>query len=90
MGEEINALLTNSTWELVPRSQAGNIIGCKWEYRVKKHSNGSIARYKTRLVAKGFHQCPGINYLDTFSPVVKPVVVRLLLSIVISQCWQVR
>jgi hypothetical protein len=71
MDHEFNALLKNETWHLVPRKIGANIIDCKWVYKVKKKADGSIDRYKTRLVAKGFKQHYGIDYDDTFSPVVK-------------------
>ena len=51
------------------------IVGCKWIYKVKRNSEGRIARYEARLVAKGFHQIPRFDFTDTFSPVVKPVTV---------------
>ena len=54
MDDEIYALHKNETWRLVPREEAHNIVGCKWVYRVKRNSDGSIARYKARLVAKGY------------------------------------
>ena len=69
MTEEINALLKNNTWVLVPPSPHQNKVGCKWVYCIKQNSDGSIERYKARLVAKGFHQQPGIDYDETFSPV---------------------
>ena len=46
MGEEIDALITNGTWELVPKEEARNVVGCKWVYRVKKNVDSSLARYK--------------------------------------------
>ena len=89
MCDEINALVKNGIWELVPRTPTQNIVGCKWVFRIKRHPDGSIDRYKARLVAKGFHQRPGINYHDTFSPVVKPTTIRLVLSIALSRNWKV-
>jgi hypothetical protein len=87
MDEEFSALMTNKTWHLVPAAQATNIIDCKWVYKVKRKSNGTIDRYKACLVAKGFKQCYGIDYDDTFSPVVKAATIQLVLSVVVSRNW---
>ena len=65
-------------------------MGCKWIFRIKRNSDGFVDRFKARLVAKGFHQRPGVDYLDTFSPVVKPTTVRVFLSLAISRGWTLR
>jgi hypothetical protein len=71
MDEEFSALIKNKTLHLVPSHHAHNVIDCKWVYKVKEKADGSIDRYKARLVAIGFKQRYGIDNDDTFSPVVK-------------------
>jgi histone deacetylase 1/2 len=90
MQEEYNALMENKTWHLVPPSSTRNLIDCKWVYRVKKNADGTVDRYKARLVAKGFKQRYGIDYEDTFSPVVKAATIRLVLTVAVSRGWSLR
>ncbi|XP_051230138.1 uncharacterized mitochondrial protein AtMg00820-like [Lolium perenne] len=85
MSEEFGALMANSTWHLVPPSKNKNLIDYKWVYRIKKHGDGTVDRYKARLVAKGFKQRYGIDYEDTFSPVVKAATIRLVLALAVSK-----
>jgi len=61
-----------------------NIVGCKWVFRLKRKADGSINRHKVRLDAKGFHQQPSVDFDETFSPVVKPTTIFLVLSLAIS------
>ena len=90
MDEEFSALQRQNTWSLVPATPSINLVGRKWVYKLKLHSDGSIARYKAHLVAKGFHQQPGIDYIETFSPVVKLATIRLILTIAVSFRWSLR
>jgi hypothetical protein len=87
MRDEYNALLQNKTWHLVPPQPGRNVIDCKWIHNVKHKADGSIDWYKAHLVAKGFKQCLVVEYDNTFSPVVKPATIRLVLSIVVSPDW---
>jgi hypothetical protein len=90
MKEKYSALIQNKTWHLVPPSSNKNIINCKWVYHVKKRAYGFIDRYKARLVAKGFKQRYGIDYEDTFSPVVKIATIRTILAMSVSRGWILR
>lgn len=90
MSEEYDALVRNGTWELVLPDSSHNIIGCKWIFRTKRNSDGSIDWFKACLVAKGFHQRPGVDYHDTFNLVVKPTTVRVVLSLAVSHGWSLR
>jgi histone deacetylase 1/2 len=72
-------------WHLVPPRSRVSIIDCKWVFKIKKKADGSIARYKARLVAKGFKQRYGLDYEDTFSLIVQPTTIRILLSMALTQ-----
>lgn len=80
MEKEHEALMSNKVWKLVPRPENTNIIKCKWVYRMKCDHVGN-SRYKARLVARGFSQQYGVDYDDTFSPVVRHSTMRLLFAI---------
>ncbi|KAM1130278.1 hypothetical protein ACFX13_045779 [Malus domestica] len=88
MQEEVTALLTTGTWSLVPKSSSQNVVGCKWVFRIKRRKpDGTVDRYKARLVVEGFNQQEGLDYTETFSPVAKPVTIRLLLTLAAQYDW---
>ena len=87
MDDEIQALKKNDTWDLVPCPVKHNVVGCCWIFKTKLHANGSIERHKARLVAKGFSQIHGLDFGDTFNPMVRPATIRIILSIAVTSGW---
>ncbi|GJX03223.1 ribonuclease H-like domain-containing protein [Tanacetum coccineum] len=87
MNNEMEALFRNNTSVLVDLLPNRKTIGCKWLWKIKYKSTGEIERYKARLVAKGFSQRDGIDYAETFSPVIKMVTVRCIISLVVHNNW---
>jgi hypothetical protein len=90
MDVEYSALIKNGTWRLVPPRKGINIIDCKWVYKVKLKVDGTLDKHKAHLVAKGYKQRFGIDYEDTFSPVIKMPTIRTILSIAVSRGWSLR
>ncbi|CAN1334228.1 Retrovirus-related Pol polyprotein from transposon RE2 [Linum perenne] len=86
---EYQALAKNGTRTLVPRQDYQNIISCRWVFWVKRKPDGTIERYKSCLMARGFHQRPCIDYHDTFSPVVKLVTIQTVFTLALSQNWPI-
>jgi hypothetical protein len=89
MLDEYNALIRNDTWFLVPRPAGVNVVTGKWIFRHKFNPDGSLARYKARWVVRGFTQQHGVDYTETFSPVVKPATICVVLSLAASQSWPI-
>ncbi|MGG7011577.1 UNVERIFIED_CONTAM: hypothetical protein HCY01_09385, partial [Limosilactobacillus fermentum] len=89
MCDEFNALIKNDIWELVPPSPSQNIITGKWLFRHKFGPSGELSRYKARWVVRGFNQRFGVDYDETFSPVIKPATVRIVLSLALSRSWPI-
>lgn len=79
--EEMNSLMKNNTWELQLLPKGKNVIGSKWIFKIKTNENGEIVRYKARLVAQGFTQKYGVDYDESFAPVVKQTTIRTLMTI---------
>ena len=67
-----------------------NVVGCKWVFKTKIHADGSLERLKARLVAKGFNQQEELDFLETFSPVIKPGSIRTVLTVATVRRWPIR
>jgi transposase InsO family protein len=78
--DEMDSIQQAGTWTLTPLPAGRQAIGCKWVFKVKRKADGTVDRYKMRLVAKGFSQKPGVDYEETFAPVAKFATIRALLS----------
>ena len=90
MVEELSALATNNTWRLVPHTSDMSLVDNRWVFRTKYKPDGSISRFKARLVAKGFQQTPGVDYFETFSPVIKRPTVRIIITLAVTRGWDIR
>ncbi|GJT27755.1 ribonuclease H-like domain-containing protein [Tanacetum coccineum] len=89
MYDEYNALVKNGTWILVPRPSDVNLVRSMWLFKHKFHADGTLSRYKARLVANGSNQQHGVDFDETFSPVVKPATIRTVLSLAVSRQWPI-
>lgn len=86
---ELNSLKSNEVYKIVPKPTNANILGTKWVFKVKALSDGSIARYKARLTAKGYGQQYLVDYFDTYAPVARITSVRVLLALAVSRRWKI-
>ncbi|GKV27885.1 hypothetical protein SLEP1_g37005 [Rubroshorea leprosula] len=91
MQEELDTLQKNETWKLVPPPLSStNIVGFRWVFKTKLHPDGSIERFKACLEAKGFSQIPRVDFNETFSPVLKPTTLRLVIALATNLNWPLR
>ena len=89
MQDELDSIKANDTYTLVPLPAGRQAIGCKWVYKIKRHADGSIDRYKARLVAKGYSQLYGIDFTETFAPVVRFSSLRAILAIAAAADYEI-
>jgi hypothetical protein len=86
---EFTALQANDNWSLVPRPADTNVVTGKWVFRHKFLTDGALDRYKARWVLHSCTQHHGVEYGETFSPVVKPPTIRMVLSVALSHGWPI-
>ncbi|GJW92555.1 retrovirus-related pol polyprotein from transposon TNT 1-94 [Tanacetum coccineum] len=79
--DEMDSLVSNNTWELSDLPPGSKAIGCRWVFRIKYHTDGSIKTFKARLVIQGFSQRQGVDYFDTYAPVARITSIRVLFAL---------
>jgi hypothetical protein len=89
MQEEHDALLCSKTWRLIPRPPSVRVISGKWILKNKLHPDGILEHRKARWVLRGDVQRPGVDFNQTFSPVVKLATIRTVLTLAASNQWPV-
>ena len=90
MGEEIENCAITNTWSFVPRTKDMHVLGNKWIHKVKLNADGTAKGYRSRLVAQGNNQEEGVDYLETYSPVVRTATVRIVLHLATIMQWDVK
>jgi hypothetical protein len=88
--EEWLSLVSNNTWSLVEREPWMKVIPCKWIFTVKTKHDGTLDRFKARLVAGGHRQVEGVDYNETYAPVSKHATLRTLFSVAANRGWSVQ
>lgn len=89
MLEELQSIFQNHTWSLVPPEASMNVLGCRWVFTVKLNADGTLQKLKARLVAKGFNQEEGIDFNETYSPVVRTSTIRIVLTVATAKQWNI-
>jgi Reverse transcriptase (RNA-dependent DNA polymerase) len=83
--DEIRSHTENGSWKWVELPEGASAIGSKWVFKVKRTEDGSVERYKARLVAQGFSQRPGWDFVENFAPTIRLSVVRAIFAIVAAE-----
>ena len=89
MVEKYDSIIRNSAWEVVPRLKGNSIVGSRWIYKVKQEAYGSVEKHKARFVARGFSQVEGINYDETFAPVIRYSSIISIPTLSMHMGWQI-
>lgn len=90
MTVEIDNMKETETFELVPPEEWQTPLGCRWVYKIKLNTDGTVLKFRARLVAKGNEQEEGIDFLETFSPVIRTATIRTVLHVAVTKSWKIR
>ena len=89
MISEYDSILKNDTWELVERPEKKKVIGTKWVWKVKYKADGSLEKFKARLVAQGYSQIEGFDVQETFAPTARMTTIRMVIALAASRGWPI-
>lgn len=89
MQEEYQSIMNNRVWEIVPRLSDKSVVTSKWIYKIKHVVDGSIDKYKERLIPRGFSQKGGIDYEEKFAPTTRHTTIRSLVSLAATMGWNI-
>lgn len=90
MGEDIDTCDETGTWSLVPPLPNIKPISCQWVHKVKLNANGTLQNLRSRIVAKGNEQEEGVDFLETYSPVVQTATMRRVLHLAVIKRWEIK
>jgi hypothetical protein len=88
MTEEYQSIIKNDVWEIVPRPKSKDVVSSKWIFKIKHVVDGSIEKYKTRFVTRGFSQKEGIDYEETFALVARYTSIRTIIALASKMKWK--
>ena len=89
MVEEYSSIMMNDVWEVVPRPEDRSVVGSRWIYKIKYAADGSMEKYKARIVAKGYVQKEGIDYEETVALVARYTSIRSIISLATLLGWEI-
>lgn len=90
MSVEVGNMHETGTWDLVPPEEGQNPIGCGWVHKIKLHADGTVSKLRSRLVARGNEQEEGVDFLETFSPVIRTATIRAILHVAVTKGWKIK
>jgi hypothetical protein len=90
MKKEMQSLIQQSTWKTIPQTEAKKVIKSTWVFKLKRFPDGSPSKFKARFCVRGDLQTEGVDYFETYAPVVQWSTVRLLLTLVLREGWATR
>ena len=89
MQEEYSSIMKNDVWEVVPRPEGKSVVTSRWLYKVKHVADGSIEKFKSRFMARGFSRVEGVDYEETFAPVARYTSIHSIVSIAAEMGWKI-
>ena len=89
MQEEYSSIMKNDVWEVVLRPKGKSVVTSRWLYKIKHVADGSIEKFKARFVVRVFSQVEGVDYEETFAPVVRDTSICSIISIIAEMGWKI-